>query len=193
MTLTRPRLTRIRLSLLALVAVAAVAAPAASANSTPPLRSTFAMQLEMFDLHSTTVCGADVFANVDFVEEKKVILGDDGVAVREIDTMDGRITWFSRITGKSYSSKLANKTQIDYPEGVDLFAPVKITVTTYHGNSFPVADPLPGRGTVTYDGFVYAEDEGFPFIAAEGGPTWMSAGFAASMAENTARICAALA
>jgi hypothetical protein len=187
---------RIRVALLALVALAAVtalAAPAASANSTPPLRSTLAMDLEMFDLHVSTACDKWVFANVSFVEERKIIFEKDGSA-REVATVDGRIEWFTRDSGKSYSSKIVNKTVIDYPEGIDLFKPAKITVTVYHGNTFPVGDILPGRGTVAWDGLVYATtDEGIPFYFTEGPPVSMSGGFAASMAETTQRICAALA
>jgi ABC-type transport system substrate-binding protein len=192
----RRLLTRLRVALLALVAIAAVTAPAASANSTPPLRSTLEMELEIFDLHLTTACGGQwVFANVSFVQERKLVFDADGVGAREVATMDGEITWFTRDSGKSYTSKLVNKTEIEYPEGIDLFAPAKVTVTVYHGNTFPVGIGLPGRGTVTYDAFVLVsgdEDE-LPYWDVLGDPTSMNARFAATMAENAQRICAALA
>jgi hypothetical protein len=190
----RRLLTRFRVALLALVAIAAVTAPAASANSTPPLRSTLEMELDIFDLHLSTACDTFVSATVSFVEERKLVFDADGVGAREVATMDGRITWYTDDNEKTYSSALVNKTEIEYPEGIDLFEPARVTVTVYHGNTFPVGIGLPGRGTVTYDAFVYASDEnGLPFWDVLGDPTWMNARFAATLAENTQRICAALA
>jgi hypothetical protein len=195
-TRRRPKLGRVRVLLLAVLAIGAIAAPAASANSTPPLRSTLEMELEIFDLHLTTACGGEwVFADVSFVEERKLVFDADGVGAREVATMDGEITWFTRDSGKSYTSKLVNKTEIEYPEGVDLFAPAKVTVTVYHGNTFPVGIGLPGRGTVTYDAFVIVggDADELPYWTVDGDPTSMNGRFAATLAENTARICAALA
>lgn len=116
---------------------------------------------------------------------------NDGVADHQIETFNGTIRWFTD-DGKSYSSALENRTRIDFLEGTDLFKPVKITATTYHGSAFPTGldSRPPGRGTLVYNGFIYAiDDEGFVYTANDGDPISMSGNFA----RMTARICAALA
>lgn len=184
-------LPRVRLALLALVAVAAVTAPTAAANTYPPIRSSLELvDLGIFDLYTTTACGKEVLATISGVHERKLVFDSDGVADRQIETFDGRITWFTRDGGKSYSSALVNRTRVDFPEGVDLFQPAKITVTSFAGSTFPVGDLRPGRGTLVYDAFIYAvDDEGFVYTATEGDPISTSANFL----DLTPRICAALA
>jgi hypothetical protein len=182
-------LRRLRILLLALVAVAAVAAPAATA--TPPVSDSLDLELELFDLSATTACGGIwVFANVEGVIERRLYFASDGSVSHQIETFQGRIEWFTRDSGKSYSSALVNKVRIDFPEGTDLFKPAKITVTGMHGGVFPIGGGPAGTGTLHYDGFVYASDDaGFQYWATDGGPTSMSGNFEAT----NRRICAALA
>ena len=182
-------LRRVRILLLALVAVAAVAAPAATA--TPPVRDSLELELELFDLNATTACGGIwVFANLEGVFERTLYFAPDGSVDHQVETFQGRIEWFTRDTGKSYSSAISNKVRIDFPEGADLFKPAKITVTGMHGGVFPIGGGPAGTGTLRYDGFVIAsDDEGFQYWFAEGGPTSMSGNFEAT----NRRICAALA
>jgi hypothetical protein len=188
-------LTRTRILLLALLALAAVAV-APTAGAQPPVRSTFELpELELFDLSTSTVCGADVFANVSGTVERRLYFDRDGAVTHQIENFQGRITWFTRGTGKSYSSAIVNKVRIDFPEGADLFKPVRISVTGLHGGVFPLfidnggSGPA-GSGTLVYDGFMYAQDdEGFVYWAAEGAPVSMSGNF-----EGAARrICNAVA
>jgi hypothetical protein len=182
--------TRIRILLLALVAFAAVAAPAASASDRAPVRTTLPLELEIFDLHATTVCGGTwVFANVEGEWERRVYFKADGEIDYQVEAFHGRITWFTRDTGKSYTSALVNKTRIDFPEGVDLFKPVRVTVSGLHGGSFPIGGGPAGSGTLVYDGFMYATGDEGVYWATDGGPVSMSGNF-----ETTnRRICAALA
>ena len=179
--------TRIRILLLALVAFAAVAAPTASA--TPPVQDSLELELEIFDLSAATACDKDVFANVSGVFERRLYFASDGSVDHQVENFRGQITWFTRGTGKSYTSAIVNKTRIDFPEGVDLFKPVKITVTGMHGGVFPVGGGPAGTGTLVYDGFMYAQDDdGFVYAAVEGDPV-ASGNFEAT----NRRICAALA
>jgi hypothetical protein len=181
-------LTRIRILLLALLAVAAVTV--STAGATPPLQDTTPLELEIFDLHVSTACGADVFANVTGDLDRRVYFGKDGAVDHVIEAFHGRIEWFTRGTGKSYSNALVNRTRIDFPDGLDLFVPARLTVTGQHGGTFPIGGGPPGHGTLVYDGFVYAiDDEGFPYVATEGGPISMSGNFETT----TRRICKALA
>jgi hypothetical protein len=188
------RLSRILAALLALVAIAAVTAPTAAADRNRPLRTSLELQLDIFDPYLTEACGTEVTANLSGLLEKKVFVGNEdgahGVAAHEIDTFRGEITWFAEDTGKSYSSALVNRLRIDYPEGIDLFAPARITVTGRHGGTFPIGGGPPGRGTLVYDAIIFAvDDEGFPYTFVTGDPISMSGNFE----RTTRRICAALA
>jgi hypothetical protein len=176
-------LTRTRILLLALLALAAVAV-APTAGAQPPVTSTFELpELETFDLSTSTVCGADVFANISGTYERRLYLDRAGAVTHQIENFRGRITWFTRGTGKSYSSAIVNKIRIDFPEGADLFKPVRITATGMHAGVFPlfvdVLDNSPaGIGTLVYDGFMYGQDsEGFVYWAAEGAPVSTSGNF----------------
>jgi hypothetical protein len=185
-------LNRIGTLLLALLACAAVIAPATSANSSAPLRDSFELpELELFDLDTTTACGGEwVFANLSGSVDRTLYLDKDGNVDHQIEAFHGRITWFTRGSGKSYSSTIVNRVRIDFPEGTgELFLPVKVTVTGQHGGVFPIGGGPAGVGTLTYDGFWYAQDDaGFTYWATEGAPTSMNGNFHGT----TRRICAAL-
>jgi hypothetical protein len=189
---SNPLLRRLRLALLAVVAIAAVTAPTAAANKYPPLKDSLELtDLDTFDLYVTIACDKEVSATISGVLERTLVFDNDGVADHQIETFDGTIRWYTE-DGKSYSSALENRTRIDFPEGVGYFNPAKITATAYHGGS-PLlvgTNPPPGRGTLVYNGFIYAvDDEGFVYAAADGDPISMSGNFA----RMTERICAALA
>jgi hypothetical protein len=181
-------LTRIRILLLALVALAAVTAPAASAQ--PPVQDSLELELGIFDLHASITCDKWVSADLSGVSERRLYFKDDGSIDRQVETFRGRITWYTRDSDKSYSSAIVNKSLIEFPEGVDLFKPVRITVTGMHGGVFPIGGGSAGTGTLVYDGFMYAQDdEGFVYTAVEGDPISMSGNFEAT----NRRICEALA
>ena len=183
-------LNRIRIVLFALVAVAAMIAPTAGAGSNPPVRASLELELELFDLHVSTACGADVFANVEGRLERTLYLDKTGAPDHVIETFHGRIEWFTRGTGKSYSSSLVNRQRIDFPDGFDLFKPARITATGQHAGVFPIGGGPPGGGTLVYDAFIYAiDDDGLPYVAVEGGPVSTSGNFETT----TRRICKALA
>jgi hypothetical protein len=185
-------LTRTRIMLLALFAVAAVIVPTAGANPNAPVRSSFELpDLEIFDLHLTTACGGTrVFANVSGTVDRTLYFDNDGNVDHAIEALHGRITWFTRGTGTSYSSSIVNRSRIDFPEGVDFFAPATITVTGHHGGTFPIGGGPPGGGTLKYNAFIYTiGDDGFPYTAVEGDPISMSGNFEGT----TRRICEALA
>ena len=184
-------LKRIRILLLAVVALGAVVAPAAVANPNGPIRSSFELpDLEIFDLDTSTACGQDVFANVTGRVDRTLYFGRDGVPTHQIEAFHGRIEWFTRGSGKSYSQSLVNRVRIDFPEGVDLFKPATIKVTGHHGGVFPIGGGPAGNGTLDYEGFIYAtDDEGFVYWATEGGPVSQSGNFTST----ARRICAALA
>jgi hypothetical protein len=180
-------LKRVQIVLLALVAIVAATAPTATA--TRPVSDSLAVDLEVSDLDTTIACGGqEVRATVAGVFERHLHFADDGSLARQVETFKGRITWFTRGTGKSYSAVLANKTTIEFPDGVDLGAPVRITITGTHGGVFPIVAGPPGSGRLVYDGFVIAqEDAGFVYTLTEGAPISMSGNFDAQ------RICEALA
>jgi hypothetical protein len=181
-------LSRIRILLLALLALAAATAPTASAQA--PLHDSLELELETFDLHATTACETWVFANVSGVLERRLYFTNDGAVDRQVETFRGRITWYTRGSDKAYSSAIVNKSLIEFPEGVDLFKPVRITVTGMHGGVFPIGGGPAGTGTLVYEGFMYAQDdEGFVYTAVEGDPISMSGNFEAT----NRRICEALA
>jgi hypothetical protein len=181
--------TRIRILLLALVAFAAVAAPTASASDRAPMRITLPLELQIFDLHATTVCGFEVLADVDGEFERRVYFKANGEIDYQVEAFHGRITWYTRAGDKSYTSALVNRTRIDFPEGVELFKPVRVTVSGLHAGSFPIGGGPAGNGTLVYDGFMYADTDEGVFWATDGDPISTSGNF-----ETTnRRICAALA
>lgn len=151
---SNPLRRRMLVALLALIAIAAVTAPTASANKYPPVKSSLELtDLDTFDLYVTIACGKNVSAVISGVYEKTLVFDNDGVADHQIETFNGTIRWFTD-DGKSYSSALENRTRIDFPEGTDLSAPVKITATAYHGSTFPTGlEQRPaGRGTIVWCG-----------------------------------------
>jgi hypothetical protein len=178
---------RLRIALLALVAVAAVAAPAASAA--PPLTASFPLELELYDADTSIACGADVFADLSGVVETRVHYAKDGSIARQVETFHGRITWFTRSGERSYSSAIANRAVIDFPEGVGWFNPVRVTVTGTHGGVFPIGGGPAGAGTLVYDGFMYSEWDGIVYWATDWEPLSVSGDFTRA----AGRICAALA
>jgi hypothetical protein len=183
-------LTPFRILLLALVAFTAVLAPTATANG-GPIADSFDLQLEIFDLSASTACDLQVFANLDGTVDRRLYLGKDGKPAYQVEAFHGRIEWFTRGTGKSYSSSIVNRTRIDFVGGTDeFFTPVVITTTGEHGGVFPIGGGPAGHGTLVYDGFWYgSDDEGFLYWSAEGPPVSMSGNF-----ETTnRRICKALA
>ena len=177
-------------ALLAALAVVALAAPAGATTATPET-NVLEMDLEIFDLHLTTACGgAWVFADVSFRLEQRVQRDRSGNVVQLKETVRGDIEWFVRGTGKSYTSELDSTTIVTFPEGVDFFAPAKITVTGRNGGTFPIGGGPAGHGKLEYDGFVYSVgDEGVPYWTTEGDPVSAEGNFA----KATERICAALA
>ena len=184
-------LRRLRILLLALVAVAALTAPTAVANPNAPIRDTFELpQLELFDLSTSTACDKDVFGIVAGTIDRSLHFGKDGAPSHQIEAFHGQIEWFTRGTGKSYSASMVNRVRIDFPEGLDLFAPATIRVNGHHGGVFPIGGGPAGGGTLVYDGFVYAiDDDGFAYWAVEGEPVSASGNFEST----TRRICDALA
>jgi hypothetical protein len=182
-------LTPFRTLLLALVAFAAVLAPTATAKG-GPVTDSLDLQLEIFDLSASTACGLDVFANLEGTIDRRLYVGKDGKPAYQIEAFHGRIEWFTRGTGKSYSSSIVNRTRIDFVGGTDeLFTPVVVTTTGEHGGVFPIGGGPAGHGTLVYDGFWYAQDDaGFLYWATDGPPVSMSGNF-----ETTnRRICKAL-
>jgi hypothetical protein len=181
---------RITFFVLAALAVVAVAVPAAGARSAAPSSDRFNITLEIFDLHVSTACDADVFANVSGAYDRYVRRDATGAVTSVTETFLGRITWFTRGSGKSYSSSLASTTRSEFPEGLDYFKPARITVTGVNGGTFPVGDGPPGAGTLVYDGFIYGfDDEDVPYTAVDGDPILKVGDFTTT----TRRICAALA
>jgi hypothetical protein len=181
-------LKRFRIVLLALVALAAVTAPTAAA--TPPVSDSLELELEIFDLDTTTACGTWVFATVSGTAERHLYLNDDGSIDRQVETFRGRITWLTRDSDKTYSSTIVNKIVIELPNGVDLFNPVRITVTGMHGGVFPIGGGRAGSGMLVYDGFMYAQDDaGFVYWAIEGAPISSGGNFD----KAAQQICEALA
>ena len=181
-------LNRFRIVLLVLVAFAATTA--STATAAPPLSDSLELELEIFDLDTATACGASVFASVSGTVERQLYLAGDGTVERQVETFRGRITWFTRDSDKSFSSAIVNRSVIEFPEGVDLFKPVRITVTGTHGGTFPTGGGPAGSGMLVYDGFMYAQDDaGFVYTAVDGAPTSANGNFEAA----TRRICQALA
>jgi len=180
-------LVRDRAVLLALLAVAAVAAPAAAADRNGPIRTSLELELNIYDQYLTEACGTEVVADLSGLLEKKVVVGK--TAAHEVVTFNGQIRWIARNTGTSYSSSLVNRMQIEYPEGIELWKPARVTVIGRHGGTFPIGGGPAGKGTLVYDATVYAvDDEGFPYWFVEGDPISMSGNFE----RETQRICAAL-
>ena len=182
----------IQAAVVALVAFAAVTAPTADARPSEKLRQSFVIErLDIYDSFLSNACGTTVTAVISGDQERKIVLGKNGrVAARENKTFDGQIQWYSEATGKSYSSRLKNKSEIEYPQGIELFLPAHVTVTGSNGGTFPVDDGPPGHGKFEYDAVIYAiDDEGFPYHFVDGEPTWTGPQFD----KATARICAALA
>jgi hypothetical protein len=190
----RSMLKRLGTAAAAVVAIAAVAAPTAAtaaADAQRVLTTTIQIpRLEIHDAYLSNACGLDVSARISGRLDKKVVFddADENAPARESDWFVGRITWFTD-AGKSYSSTFANRSRIEYPEGIGLFKPARIKLTGAHGGTFPIGDGPPGRGLLVYDAFVYAIDEaGFPLTAVLGDPIEQDGNFEGA----TARICAAL-
>lgn len=180
---------RIFAMLLALVALAAVAVPAATANGTRPIELSLELDnADIFDHHLTEACGTVVTAVISGVWHRKVFPGE---AAHERASFDGNITWLAEATGKTYSSALSTRERIDYPEGIGIGMPARITSTGRHGGVFPLgSNPPPGKGTLVYDAIVIAvDDTGVPYPFAVGEPISMKGNFE----RETERICAALA
>jgi hypothetical protein len=182
--------TPFRVLLLALVAFAAVLAPGAATANGGPITDSLDLQLEIFDLSASTACGLDVFANLEGTIDRRLYLDKDGKPAYQIEAFHGRIEWFTRGTGKSYSSSIVNRTRIDFVGGTDeFFTPVVVTTNGEHGGVFPIGGGPAGHGTLVYDGFWYGQDDaGFVYWATDGPPVSMSGNF-----ETTnRRICKAL-
>jgi hypothetical protein len=182
-------LKRIGTILFAALALVAVAAPAAGAKaSTSPDR--LQLDLEIFDLDTSTACGADVFANVSFVSDRHVRRDRTGAVRSVTETYHGSIEWFTRGTGKSYSSRIEALVRNDFPEGVDFFKPARITVVGRNGGVFPIGGGPAGDGILVYNGFIYSlDDEDVPYTTTEGDPIVKLGNFTTT----TKRICRALA
>jgi hypothetical protein len=147
------------------------------------------MNLEIYDSYLSRACGLEVFANVGFTEVRNVFLGETTASpARELATYDGDIKWFVRESGKSYSDKLKSVLNISYPQGIELWAPARVTVIGRHGGTFPIGGGPAGTGVLVYDATVNAEDGGFPY--------WFVNGEAVARLGTfdftTQRICAAL-
>jgi hypothetical protein len=184
-------LKRIATLLFAVLAIAAVAVPASSATPASPGREHLEMDLEIFDLNSATACGKDVFANVSFASDTWLQRDRTGAVVAMNELVRGKITWFTRGTGKSYSSSIDALVHYDFPEGVDFFKPAKITVVGRNGGTFPIGEGSPpGTGVLHYNGFIYTVvDDDRPYVATDGPAVWKLGDFTST----TKRICAALA
>jgi hypothetical protein len=195
-TTPRPRiqslLSVLLLLALAVVAVAAVIAPTANAGPDRTFKHSFHLdELNIYDPYLSQSCGFEVVGLVSGDFERKVELGKGGdVAARETSKFNGRITWIHRATGQSYSDKIENTSRIEYPQGIELWAPAHVTVTGSHGGTFPVGDGPPGSGKFEYDAVIYATDEDniFPYIFVDGEPTWTGRSFDRA----TEKVCAAL-
>ena len=179
-----------RLAAPLLVAALALVALTAPAGATPPTTIGLDLELEIFDLHASSVCEADVFANVSGTFERRAHRNESGDVVRVTETFHGQIEWFTRGSGKSYASSIDSVTTATFPEGVDFFTPAKITVVGRNGGPFPIGGGPAGSGRLDYDGFIYTvDDEGVPSFATEGDPIAVVGNFTST----TERICAALA
>ena len=182
---------RIALLVVAVLAIAAVAIPAAGARSQQPGDTTHLdIDLEIFDLATSTTCNADVFANVSVSITSRVQRDRTGAVVSLDETYHGRIQWFTRGTGKSYSSNIEALVHSEFPEGVDFFKPAKITVIGKNGGVFPIGGSPAGAGVLVYDGFIYSVGDGdYPYVTTDGDPILKLGDFSST----TKRICAALA
>jgi hypothetical protein len=187
------RAARALVAVLALAAIAAVAASAASAEQSRQLRMSEEVHLNIYDSYLSGACGFEVVAELSGLDERKLVLakeGSDSAPAFEVETFVGEITWYARETMKPYTAPLVNRLKIDYPEGVELWKPARITVTGQNGGTFPIGGGPAGKGTLVYDATVYAVDwdTGFPYWFVNGGPISQSGNFE----RETARICAAL-
>lgn len=181
-------LKRIALLTLAALALAAVAVPAAGAEPAPrPAQAE--VEVELFDLHVSSACGSDVFAIVSAKLDTRIQRDRSGAVRAMTETLRGHITWFTRDTGKSYSSPLANVVHTEFPQGLEPQAPARITVVGLHGGTFPIGGGPPGAGVLVYDGTVVIADEDRPFVVADGSDPLAAFG---NFASTTRRICAAL-
>src|SRR4051812_15123149 len=186
-------MTRIRILLLALVACLAVLAPTAASAKGGPISDSFDLSLELFDLNATTYCGGlQIFANLDGTIDRRLYFGKDGKPAYQIEAFHGRIEWFTRGSGKSYSSSIVNRTRIDFVGGTDeFFTPVVVTTTGEHGGVFPIGGGPAGHGTLVYDGFWYGQDdEGFLYWSTESSPAPVS--MSGNFETTNRRICNAL-
>src|SRR5215471_6815662 len=182
-------LARISTFVLLVVALAAAAATATGAKAAPPTSTRFDLELEIFDLHVSTACNADVFANVSGTFDRVVHRDRTGAVDRVTESFHGRITWFTRGSGKSYSSVLASTTRSEFPEGIDFFKPARMTVTGLNGGTFPTGGGPPGSGVLVYNGFIYSlGDDDTPYTTVDGDPISQQGDFTTT----TSRICAAL-
>lgn len=181
---------RIATLLLAVLAIAAVAVPAASAKPRPDDTAHLDIDLEIFDLATSTACNADVFANVSVSITSRLHRDRSGAVDSMDETYRGKIQWFTRGTGKSYSSTIEALVHNEFPEGVDFFKPAKITVVGKNGGVFPIGGGPAGTGILRYNGFIYTVgDDDRPYVTTDGDPVWKLGDFALA----TKRICAALA
>jgi hypothetical protein len=174
----------------ALLAVLAVVALAAPAGATTASSGGVDLELEIFDLHVTTACDGEwVFANVSGTYDQRAHRDRNGTLEKLVETFRGEITWFTRGTGKSYTSRLDSKSVVTFPEGVDYFKPVRVEVTGTNAGSFPIGGGPPGYGKLVYDGFIYGIFDDVPYWTTEGDPVLAEGNFT----KTTERICAALA
>jgi hypothetical protein len=181
---------RIATLVFAVLAIAAVAVPAASAKPQSGDTAHLDIDLEIFDLATSTACDADVFANVSVSITSRIHRDRTGAVDSLDETFHGTIQWFTRGTGKSYSSNLEVLVHSEFPEGVDFFKPAKITVIGKNGGVFPIGGGPAGTGILHYDGFIYTVgDDDRPYVTTEGDPIWKVGDFTST----TNRICAALA
>lgn len=174
----RPR----TLALAAALATGALILPAA-APAGPPLTDRYPVEAEFDSVELSDACGLPVTIAFVGTFAIKVFTAPDG-SVREIDTQPGTKVTFSSATGSSalpFSASL----HADYPEGVAIGAPARLSLT---GRSFGTDDLAgPGSGRLVLEGTVVAVEDGFPFtrftelISTSG-----------QFTRDTARICAAL-
>jgi hypothetical protein len=182
-------LSRMLALVLLLAAIAVAAAPGASAHKNPKLRFTETFTLNIYDAYLSSACGVEVVAMLTATEERTVFPGaDEDSPASERATYDGEITWLAPASGATYSDTLKSRLTIEYPQGIGIWKPARVTVEGRNGGTFPIGGGPAGKGTLVYDATVYAQHQGFAYWFVNGDPVEEHGNFD----RTDERICAAL-
>ena len=178
---------RVRL-LIALLLSAAVLAPGAGANA--PIRQSVTITDFTFpDAYLSNACGTPVVNTVNATLEIIVFLDRTGTPVREIDTIDGTITFAAPASGKSDSQTIAGISHATYPQGVAPGSPAPTSLIGVNVGSLTGVTP-PGTGRLVVNAVVVAVGpDGVPFTGFDTDDIVSRQG---NFSRATAEICRAL-